>query len=211
MDSSKILTREEVAAVLADLARRCKRKKWSRRARVQRIIFRLSCCCGCRAKEICGLNLSDVEVGGGRPLIRIRKNNTKGREGRRRARVIPLWWDSGTLADLAEWKAMRIRMGATPNDPFVCSLKVGTEGNRISKPAFCNRIWRAAIRALGPERVSQLSVHCGRHSFISHALYAGVPLVDVRDAAGHRSIATTSIYLHAVPVDVKVNIFSMER
>jgi integrase len=46
-----------------------------------------------------------------------------------------------------------------------------------------------------------MHVHCGRHTFISHAIASGRSLVEVRDAAGHTNIAVTSIYLHALPND----------
>jgi site-specific recombinase XerC len=58
--------------------------------------------------------------------------------------------------------------------------------------------WKAAIKVLGQERQAGISIHCGRHSFCSHALAGGRSLTEVRDAAGHANVSTTSIYLHAV-------------
>jgi integrase len=57
VDATKILSRRELAAVLADLERRSIR---SRQARLNRVIFRLACCCGLRASEIARLQLADV-------------------------------------------------------------------------------------------------------------------------------------------------------
>lgn len=34
-----------------------------------------------------------------------------------------LWWDAGTLADLAAWRAERIKQGAAGRNPFVCSVQ----------------------------------------------------------------------------------------
>ncbi|MGZ3766155.1 MAG: tyrosine-type recombinase/integrase [Mucilaginibacter sp.] len=48
----------------------------------------------------------------------------------------------------------------------------------------------------------ELSCHSCRHSYVSHALAAGVDLVTVRDNAGHASLATTSIYSHTVKTDL---------
>jgi integrase len=45
-----------------------------------------------------------------------------------------------------------------------------------------------------------LTIHHGRHTFISHALAGGRTLAEVRDAAGHASVSITSGYLH-VAVD----------
>ncbi len=46
-----------------------------------------------------------------------------------------------------------------------------------------------------------LSIHCGRHSFVSHSLAGGRTLAEIRDAAGHANVSTTSIYLHIVHDD----------
>lgn len=192
MDGSKILTREEVQHVLFDLKVRAKR---SINSRLNKIIFRLSCCCGLRVKEICGLDLGDVMAGGPRPGIRVRKDITKGREGKRRARLVPLWWDAGTLADIAAWLEYRRASGASKDDPFVCGHTKGCWGERLTEDRAAKR-WRTAISVLGQERRMQLSIHCGRHSFCSHALGIGRSLAEVRDAAGHASISSTNIYLH---------------
>jgi integrase len=48
-----------------------------------------------------------------------------------------------------------------------------------------------------------VTVHHGRHTFVSLSLARLVPIAAVRDAAGHASISTTNIYTHsldAVPV-----------
>jgi len=85
VDRSKILTRRELAAVLADLNRKAPR---SPSTRPDLVVFRLACRCGLRASEIAGLRLDDVVVTGDRPHLRIRRNVAKG--GRRR--TVPLWW-----------------------------------------------------------------------------------------------------------------------
>jgi hypothetical protein len=42
-----------------------------------------------------------------------------------RPRVVPPWWDAGTLEDLVAWKADRLRAGAEYDDPFLASLIPG--------------------------------------------------------------------------------------
>jgi integrase len=49
-------------------------------------------------------------------------------------------------------------------------------------------------------RLRTLTIHHGRHTFVSHALAGGRSLAEVRVAAGHASLLTTSVYLH-VAVD----------
>ena len=202
MNSVSILTRAEVLAVIADLKRRAKRSRLSRQ---NLIVFRLSCCCGLRRKEIHGLNLGDLVVSGPRPVIRIRKEITKGENGKRKARLVPLWWDSGTLADLSAWVAKRREDGALPTD----ALLAQKSGKRISGQSLALR-WQTAIRKLGPERITQLSIHKGRHSFISHSLHAGHSLAEVRDAVGHASVATTNIYAHLVEQERITDLFAEE-
>jgi integrase len=83
-DPTKILTRTELAAVLADLKRKAVRSKNSR---LNLVIFRLACCCGLRASEIAHLRVDDVRVDLARPHLRIRRGAAKGGK----ARTAPLW------------------------------------------------------------------------------------------------------------------------
>lgn len=207
MDATKILTRDEAFEVIRDLRRRAKR---SRTKRLNLIVFRLACCCGLRVKEIVGLNVGDVIVSGPKPCIRVRKGITKGRQGQRRARMVPLWWDSGTLEDLTSWVAYRLEKGAKSDDPLLVSEHSSWRGNRLARKS-AQRKWRSCLRPLGPGRASQLSIHCGRHSFCSHALNAGRSPVEVRDAAGHASFNTTSIYLHLIERDGVPDLFPVPK
>jgi integrase len=102
VDVTRVLTRRELATVLADARAQAEQ---SLNAQRNLIIVRLACCCGLRVSEIGALRLDDVNVDGARPHIRLRRETTKGKK----ARCVPLWWDAGTLSDLAEWKAERIR------------------------------------------------------------------------------------------------------
>ena len=205
LDFTKILTAEEVAQVLADL--RCRAKR-SVNAFQNLIIFRLACCCGLRRKEISGLNLGDIALSGPRPFIRVRKETTKGEDGKRRTRKVPLWWDAMTRADIQAWVEFRLSMPSAGLDaPMICSFNYRLQ--RLN-PARISEHWLTAIKVLGPERVKQVSIHGGRHSFCSHALRAGRTLTEVRDAAGHTSIGTTNIYLHSLDEDVP-DLFPMPK
>ncbi len=61
--------------------------------------------------------------------------------------------------------------------------------------------YRTACRVLGAERLETLTIHHGRHTFISHALAGGRTLAEVRDAVGHANVSITSAYLHAAVED----------
>jgi integrase/recombinase XerD len=191
-DPMKILTRNELAAVLADLHRKAPRSK---NTRLNRAVFRLAACCGMRVSEIAQLHISDVVVDLARPHIRVQAGAAKGN----RPRVVPLWWDEGTLRDLVAWKEERVAQGATKDDPFVGCQDSARLGTPLSRHTLRKR-FRTACKRLGAKRIDRLTIHHGRHTFISHALAGGRTLAEVRDAAGHANVSITSGYLH-VAVD----------
>lgn len=199
VDPTKILTRQEMATVLLDLQRRGRRSVGSRQ---NLAIFRLAACCGLRASEVADLQIADVRVELKRPHLRIRTGASKGG----RPRTVPLWWDAGTLRDLAAWKAERLGQDAEHDSPLVANCR----GTRLSRHTLRKR-FRTACKALGPERLTTLTIHHGRHTFISHALAGGRTLAEVRDAAGHANVSITSGYLHVVVDDTEVgSLFEFE-
>lgn len=196
---TKILQHDEIRAVIRSLA--CRKNK---NAAVNLMIFRLATCCGLRRCEIAGLSLRDVQDFGPAPQLAIPKAIAKGRK----AREVPLGWDAENLAAITEWKETRLDELAGPNEPFVAIRRNGPhDGERMNVKRISRR-WNTIIKCLGHERSSQLSVHSGRHSFISHCLHAGVPLPDVRDAAGHYDISITDVYLHALDDHGVTSVFS---
>src|SRR6516162_5264487 len=158
LDPTRLLTRRELAAVLADLTPRAQRS-----ANTQRnlVIVRLACCCGLRVSEIAALQLDDVVVGVNRPHLRLRCGATKGGRSRR----VPLWWDGGTLADLVAWKARRVKDGARDGEPFVCSVQANRIGIRLQRHAIRRR-FLSACKVLGLARLRTLTIHHGRHSHL---------------------------------------------
>lgn len=194
LDSTRILTASEIKLVLADLQRRSLR---SINSRTNLVVFRLACCCGLRASEIAGITLRDVRVNTVKPHIHVRASVAKFG----RARKVPLWWDGATLADLTAWKEFRTSKDhAKEVDPFVCTRSKSASGNALHRNSVRSR-FIAACRALDETRRAELTVHDGRHSFVSHALRAGRTLAEVKQAAGHSNIATTSVYLHVAVED----------
>ena len=162
--------------------------------RMNLAIFRLACCCGLRASEIARLRIDDVRVELARPHLRIRVSAAKGG----RSRIVPLWWDAGTLADLTAWETERSQQSASDADPFIASQRPA-DPQPLSRHTLRKR-FRTACKILGSERLQALTIHHGRHTFISHALAGKRTLAEVRAAAGHASLLTTSAYLH-VAVD----------
>ena len=181
VDATQILSRSELAQVLADLRRRAQRLP---NVQMNLAIVRLACCCGLRASEIGGLRLADVVVRVPRPYLAIRAEAAK----LRRPRRIPLWWDAGTLEDLANWKDRRQSQRANATEPLVCSVQRAPLGSTVNRHVLRRR-FLTARRVFGWDRLRTLTIHHGRHTFISHALAGGRTLAEVRAAAGHTSLA----------------------
>jgi integrase/recombinase XerD len=189
----KVLIKDEITRILADLKRKGRR---SVNTRQNLILFRLACCCGLRASELTRLTLDNVRANSTSPNIRVPKTIAKGGK----ARTVPLTFDQGTLDDLRAWKAFRQTQGATGADLFICSQGKSSFGKQIDRRNARLR-FKACCACLGPERRADVTIHHGRHSFISHALHQGVSIVQVKEAAGHWSLNTTSIYAHVVSDD----------
>jgi len=139
--------------------------------------------------------MRDVHTVVPRPHLRIRAGAAKGN----RPRVVPLWWDAGTLDDITAWQKERLEQGAKPDEPFGSSQRPGRLGEALSRHTLRKR-FRTACKILGKTRLEQLTIHHGRHTFISHALAGGRTLAEVHDAAGHANVTVSNGYLH-VAVD----------
>lgn len=190
-----ILTAAEVAAVIADLRRRMKRFPTMNATRL--IVFELATCAGLRASEIAGLKLRDVRLDVRRPYIFIPGEISKGSAvGRGHDRTVPATWTPWLVEDLAGHVRRRQAMGAGPADPLLVSLRRG-KGDRPLDRFQVRDYFIGACRnhALG---ASKVTTHTGRHTFVSHALATGHSPASVRAAAGHSSLAVTSLYAHAV-------------
>lgn len=136
----KLLTRDEILMVLADLKRKSRR---SENTRMNLVLFRLATCCGLRASELCGLTLDNVRVGSGSPKIYVPKTIAKGGK----PRVVPLTFDQGTLDDLREWKARReqqAQLAAT-----YLSVPAPAAGSTAATLASGSRLAAAALAASG--------------------------------------------------------------
>jgi site-specific recombinase XerD len=92
-------------------------------------------------------------------------------------------------------RALQAYIGARESGP-ICITKTG---KRMDQPAAWRLVRRLALARNAGIDASKLNPHSLRHSFVTAALDAGVPLRDVQDAAGHADPrrtpgrATTSI------------------
>lgn len=60
--------------------------------------------------------------------------------------------------------------------------------------AYLNREIKKAVQALGWEQ--HITCHTLRHSYASHHLNGGVPIVQIQRWLGHESLASTGVYAH---------------
>ena len=60
--------------------------------------------------------------------------------------------------------------------------------------AYLNREIKKAVQALGWEQ--HITCHTLRHSYASHHMNAGVPIVQIQKWLGHESLASTGVYAH---------------
>ncbi|MDZ4781011.1 MAG: site-specific integrase [Planctomycetia bacterium] len=189
VDPWRLLSRVELVTALGELERKAKR---SLNTRLNLVIVRLAGCCVLRVSEIACLRLDDVRMEDARPHILIRADVSKIPRDRR----IPLWWDRDTFGDIMAWKGRLLNKGARSDDLFVSSILNRTRGKRLTRQALRQR-FRTACKVLGKTCLESLTIHDGRHTFVSHSLAGGRTLAEVRDAAGHANVVTTSAYLHA--------------
>jgi integrase len=86
------------------------------------------------------------------------------------------------------------------DEPFLASLIPGCVLKTFSRHTLRKR-FHTPCRVLGAAGLETLTIHHGRHTFISHALAGGRSLAEVRDTAGHANISITSGYLHVAVED----------
>lgn len=179
-----------MSAILCELNRRSKR---SISSQMNLILFRVSACAGLRVAECADLQLRDIVLTDVRPHLVVR--NGKGHKKRK----VPLWLDRSTLGDIAAWKAFRTSQGAISEDSFICHLRTASLGQPLTTRSLQYRFKTLLAMCLASERVRQLSIHSGRHSFCSHILRRGFNLIEVRDWMGHSDLRVTSLYAHIDP------------
>jgi integrase len=92
-----------------------------------------------------------------------------------------------------------------------CSPAIRNAVATCSRSRDCGvrKHFRTACKALGADRLEILTIHRGRHTFISHALAGCRTLAEIRDDAGHANVSITSGYLN-VAVDDEAAVV-MER
>lgn len=184
IDNERVLKPAEVREIVTRLRKQAKRYYLTRR---NLILFDLATFCGLRVSELCGLRLGDIRLGVS-PSLRIPSSIAKGSK----PRTVPLTWDADALSDITAWVALRRARGATDAD-YVLHTRTGTPLDRHT----ARMIYVRACRRVG----RHVTIHAGRHTFVSLALNAKRHIAAVMAAAGHANISTTSRYIHMIEPD----------
>jgi integrase/recombinase XerD len=143
-----------------------------------RVLMAVLYAAGLRVSEACGLRWRDLQARGDAGQILIH-----GKGGRTRVVVLPpgVWG-----------QFLGLEATAGLNAPVFASRSgKSLERSRVT------RIVREASQRAGI--AANVSTHWLRHAHASHALDHGAPIHLVQATLGHRSVATTSRYLHARP------------
>jgi integrase/recombinase XerD len=138
--------------------------------------------CGLRISEALGLTVGDLSTSRGHRTARIvRKGGA--------VHQVPLPPPAAHAVDaLLAGRGLAAETGAL----FAAApLFVDAEGRQLDR-FDAGRIVRRLARAAGIHKA--VSPHSLRHSFVTLALDAGVPLRDVQDSAGHADPKTTRRY-----------------
>lgn len=97
---------------------------------------------------------------------------------------------------------------AGPEHPLIAALEVDPETGRADQPLSASRLYdivkgffAEVADTLPPgqremaNRLRKASTHWLRHTFATHFLHSGGELAILRDLLGHKSLATTSVYV----------------
>lgn len=152
-------------------------------------VLLLGCDAGLRRGEIAGLKASDIEPSG---WIHVRRT---------------IVYAAGRRQVFLPKSGKPRRVPATPRLLEVLGRLVETavDGWLLRKRngalALPRTVWDMACRVCRDADLPLEGPHKLRHTYATHALRAGVPLVTVQELLGHESIRTTSIYLHSDEAD----------
>lgn len=144
--------------------------------------------CGLRNKEVCSLNLEDVDI---KNRILWIRDNGQGIKNRHERKAI-LSKEAAKL--LNDW------LGIRPSIEGNSAVFITLYGDRFRTERLDRLIKDTAKRAGIEKRVYP---HLLRHSCATNMLKAGIPVTEVMLQLGHRSLSSTMIYLHGNLDDLK--------
>lgn len=147
----------------------------------EKVMILLGLCCGCRANEICNIQLSDFVTKGDKTLLYLLG---KGRSGK---------VDYVVVDDLLQQEIQKyIKEYNITNYLFTSDYK--KDGSKVTNKTI-RYIIKNAFRRVGIDDV-KYSTHSLRHSFATFAIQNGADIRQVQQSLRHRELSTSMIYLH---------------
>lgn len=145
-----------------------------------RAILELLYGCGCRVSELCGIDVTDLDLKDEILLLRGKGN---------KQRLVPV----GQPAAEAVQRYLEGGRNHLLKGKLSASLLLNVRGGRLSRVSVWTILKKAAIEAQLP---AGMSPHTLRHSYATHLLEGGADLRVVQELLGHADISTTEIYTH---------------
>jgi integrase/recombinase XerD len=178
----KILSRAQVEQLLA--APDPKSPLYARDVAILELLY----ASGLRASELCGLRLSDINVG--EAWVRVKGKGSK-------ERVVPV--AAAAIAAIGTYLAEcrpRLLGGGRRADRLFLS--------RTGKPLERVALWMLVERyGRKSGLLKSISPHVLRHCFATHLLGGGADLRVVQELLGHSDVATTQVYTHVDATKLK--------
>jgi integrase len=155
---------------------------------------------GMRSKQIKQLQLGSIHLGVDRPFLYVRRSTTKSDKG---ARYV-------ALDKIACWAISKLLnrgniLGATRMEHYLCPTLLekhtrqadplhGSTGFDVNHPqSSWDKEWEQLRKSIG---IEQRRFHDLRHSYITRAAEAGVPLPVTQAQVGHMSVQMVEHYTH---------------
>jgi integrase len=169
---------------------------------------------GCRSGELRTLQLRDLQLDGERPYIRLRAEITKARRHREPAlNELGLWSVNQLMARARLLGACQpehylfpadLSKHTKPTDPL--------RGGKGFDPSRHQTSWASAWENLKKAAgLSGLRFHDLRHTHITHAIEAGVPIEVVMAQVGHVSPDMTRYYTHLSTDSKHSEVFAVQQ
>ena len=176
---AKILTTEEIQLLFNE--------GFTLNPKRDRTLFAVCLYTACRIQECVTLKIQDVYDSRKRvrPVLMIRKGNTKGKLA---TRTIPVIED------------FRIRLNHFKPPTTRGYLFPGRHGKNHLNPSSADWILREACKRVGIEGVS---THSFRRTALTQMSNAGIPLRVIQEISGHRTLDELYKYLEVKPEQVK--------
>jgi type 1 fimbriae regulatory protein FimB len=148
---------------------------------------------GLRASEVCALTTSDIDVKNGVIVVRRLKGSLKSSQDLLDIPGQPLVSEKRVLR---AWLGERATYGDSSDFLFLSQ-----KGGGLDRSAFFRMFQSVAKRGGLP--AGKQHPHCLKHSFGFFLVEQGVPLPAIQQAMGHKSLASTGVYLRVT--DAKAN------